>query len=710
MSVNTHVYGNKSTWLPIRQDSSVKLARFTESESIADNIIKTAFTSGVFKADKPYDSSVAHSALGTESMLSHISTYKGGTLLTTDDNNSTPWSFATGTGGNMSHVQSVTTYSNVLTPKTHNNIINSACNPVVDFDYKTLRAVIKVRCYDADFSNPVNVDLATYISDYAASKPKVTCAYLELYDKGTVLSIQGYKGLIIHTDSTYTTNFKLTKDSDYFKNGHIGTYLGTWYGSTGSNANITFYGLLNQNLGSAVLNDNYIDIVAGDLDTVLDSDNRATFYKDYYDGFAEFCIRQVACFGIQFVLDTTYIDVDLEDPETSPDDANQVYIGVLDDSYIGHGDYVRGTAILKQQQYILESADASPYVSSGDDAFDRGDLDSLTHSDISGTGGYTIYNLNDTMMSNLIIWLNSAESGEGGQNYSQYLMSIKYSPFGYHLKGDSETLKVAGHLVNVDTTAVTGCRAYRMDTFDTDTISIDRYYNNFLDFKPYTTMTLKIPFGDTLELDPGEWYGYGLKIRYAVDEITGTGAAMIYKVSSNGALQWSSVNVSMFVDVPVSALNAGTYHNALIQAKNTRNSALLGVATSSLSLGASIATGDAQATAMSGAGLVGSIAAAKQADYNLTHISKSISTVSSAGDISDSYFDWRPNLVIEHRKLLDFDKRVYRDTVGYACLKTVKLGSMSGFTVCSDVDLSGITATATEKAEIKAALQSGVYL
>ena len=56
------------------------------------------------------------------------------------------------------------------------------------------------------------------------------------------------------------------------------------------------------------------------------------------------------------------------------------------------------------------------------------------------------------------------------------------------------------------------------------------------------------------------------------------------------------------------------------------------------------------------------------------------------------------------------DSSVYAHTVGYACLKMGKLSDFTGFTVCSNADLSGITATDAEKEQILRLLQSGVYV
>lgn len=706
MAVRQSIYGDKSSWIPIRQGSSVKLANFGDNTAT----IAKGFSEGKLQKDKGFNTSIVHSALGIESALSRMQVIKNKEVFAEDNNEQTMWSFACG-GGELHDVDATYTDNTyyMLTPKTNQDVITSGAELITDFSYKTLRASIIVSAQDiiTSTSTTVRTDLKTYCEQFSGTHPIITSVALALYEKSgdsfTPLYVRGLKGFIMHNSSVYTT--ALRSASKTFGKGKIGALLGAQYGTQADIATFNILGLLNQRLAEYRIYKTDINIISGDCKIHTDSD-RAYIYIEYFEGFMEYAMHQAACFGIQFVTDTTYIDVDLESDETTEAEAENVYIGVLDADFIGHGDFINGKAILQNKQYGLESADESEYAPLEPEDDDIGDLESMTHNISGGSGGLTIYNMNEANIVRLMQWLNSEESGETGQNYAQYISSVKYSAFGYHLRGSEETVKVGGQLVSVGGVAVKGIKGYRMDSVTTDAYPIERYWNDFRDFEPYTTIALKIPFADTIQLNCGEWYGHNLTVRYAVDEVSGTGIAIIYR----DALQWMSVNVSMFTDVPLTSINAGTYHNALIQAKTTRNSALIGIGASALSVGASAASGNVVGAAASGAGLLTSIERYRQSDYALNHMTKSISRIGSSGDISDFYFEWRPNIIFERRRALTYDKTVYKNTVGYACLKTGKLSQFSGLTVCSDVKLSDFGATAEEKRMIKEALSKGVYL
>ena len=52
----------------------------------------------------------------------------------------------------------------------------------------------------------------------------------------------------------------------------------------------------------------------------------------------------------------------------------------------------------------------------------------------------------------------------------------------------------------------------------------------------------------------------------------------------------------------------------------------------------------------------------------------------------------------------------FAHTYGKVCHTTGLLNDMSGFTVCKNVDVTGITATEEERSMIKTFLESGVFI
>ena len=97
--------------------------------------------------------------------------------------------------------------------------------------------------------------------------------------------------------------------------------------------------------------------------------------------------------------------------------------------------------------------------------------------------------------------------------------------------------------------------------------------------------------------------------------------------------------------------------------------------------------------------------------YILKHTQPTVAITSTASAANAFNMYNKAILFIKRAKMLsDFDAEKYGKTIGYACLKNTTIGDVSGFTVCSDIDLSGIPATADEINAIKSAFESGVYV
>lgn len=708
MSVNTSVYGSKESWLGISTNSTIKLANF------GDNVgtIAKGFSSGKLKLNKAFDNSIVHSALGNESAISRMRTFQGATELDSDNFEQTLWSFATGNDHfyEIDGTWTNNTY-NMLTPVTNNDVKNSVAIPVVNFRYDSIRALITVECSPSVDGKVITTSLHDYVTNYKTTHPKIIHVYMNLYERKegtwTPLNVQGNKGLFVWNPSKYFAHTHMTGKT--FTDGQIGRPICVDWGRNTNKNTIVLLGKFNE--GNSSLPRTDLNLISGDWE-VENISGKGYFYKDYFEGFEEYCMHQCACFGIQFVIDSEYVDVDIDNPETPSEDIENVYIGVLDESYVGHGDFVKGEKIFETDQYDKEAEeiDFNPNIESAD----FGDLETDSHNIVGGSGGHTIYNMTESNMAMLIKFANSEESGETGQNFMNYITSVKYCPFGFHTRGADETVKLNGHLVNVGSVAVTGNKGYRQDTFTSNTITISRFFRDFRDFEPYTTISLKLPFSDTVNLPCAEWYGHNLHVVFSVDEISGTGVAKVYKDD----LIWLTVNCSMAIDVPLTTLNSGSYHNALIQAKTTRNSALLGIGLSAVGVGANISKGDVLGTTMSTGGLIGSLESYRQSEYNLTHLTKPISHIGGTGDMTNFTMSWYPQIVYERcdklsnkksdRYYFDFDN--YAQTVGYACCRPSTLNSETGFVVCNNIDLSGCTLTESEKTEITSLVTSGIIV
>lgn len=132
--VNESVYGTRNTWITLTTGSTVKFANFGDN----DGTIRKGFSTEKLKQNKPYNNSIVHSALGNESAISRMRTFKGAEELSADNFDQLQWSFAC---GSTFFYEVDSTYTNntenMLTPITNNYILNAAIYPIVTYAYKT---------------------------------------------------------------------------------------------------------------------------------------------------------------------------------------------------------------------------------------------------------------------------------------------------------------------------------------------------------------------------------------------------------------------------------------------------------------------------------------------------------------------------------------------------------------------------------------------
>lgn len=246
-------------------------------------------------------------------------------------------------------------------------------------------------------------------------------------------------------------------------------------------------------------------------------------------------------------------------------------------------------------------------------------------------------------------------------------------------------------------------------------------YGDFRDYQPYTTMELYIPLCGTVEIDPEFFVGHNIEIIMMYDIYTGACTAGIYR--DNFTL-WKAVNGQIGADIPVSAMQMGTYQNAIhsLQAAQKQNeirlaSSAVTVAAGAAALIAAPATGGTSLIAGAGlisgaAGLLSGVMQEQNYDYQIEH-TQPIPAQTTAAETQNNFCvgGLYPILYVKRAKMLQgYDAEIYSHTIGNACLINGQVGSQTGLVMCSSVDLSGVPATVEEINAIKQALGKGVYV
>lgn len=440
-------------------------------------------------------------------------------------------------------------------------------------------------------------------------------------------------------------------------------------------------------------------------------------------------MQMAACFGIPFTdkdkvtFPINYVDDDL-------------YLPVIDDNGITHGEYTHGTDNTLNDLYEADSIRDKNYVP-------EKPVDDNTYSNITGfnsiSGGasmtrrYVLDKANvDTLSDDL--WTISSELAtvQGDIDYNNFeakvidnflvtspidcIVSLKRFPFDVpHTFSNTKELVKLGK----NTATAQGYATYNVfNTVQFKGINIyKRFGGCFLDYEPYTQYELYVPFCGTTPLQAADIIGHTLNVRLQIDLLTGTCTAYIMADS----LVIETLTGSVACDLQVTGTDTTYMNGAIVNSiTNARN--------------AKTQQEVAKTSVFSPSGLLGSVmnpwktagnitqanTNRYQADYDLQHIQTPLHSMGTASALTGWYQEFNARLMIYYPMGDAIISSVppslanltnYGHTTGFATVENKTLSNYTGLTVCSDADLSGISqATATEKEMIYNALTGGVYI
>lgn len=217
----------------------------------------------------------------------------------------------------------------------------------------------------------------------------------------------------------------------------------------------------------------------------------------------------------------------------------------------------------------------------------------------------------------------------------------------------------------------------QFSSLDCGTCAIPETFGNATDYKPYTSVSIFLPFIGFRDLDIDDVMGSTLHVKYKIDVFTGSCLATI-DVTRNGITQtlYQFAGDCSF-DLPVTARDRTNLLKAI--------PAVVG------------------ASAVGGA--VGTIAGITGIANGLReNVRRTGSFTGSTGAMGGK----KPFVVINRTE--PYDANNYNNLYGFPSNKRVTLGSMVGFTKVKDVHVEGIACTENEKLLIESALKEGVML
>lgn len=401
----------------------------------------------------------------------------------------------------------------------------------------------------------------------------------------------------------------------------------------------------------------------------------------------------------------------------------KMHIPVFDAKGVTTGEWKSGTAAAQEPNATWgDPFEDSPYIPSngGDDD----DFGNLNNSIYRGVNFYNLkmYALTETQLLAFLSTVNAMYTGDNdtlqmdldfkGSNPNDYIIGL----YGYPFDIPNLTSLVTINLGPVDTGVQ--CRSVA-DNFYGElsfgSMYIAPYYNDFRDYEPYTSIELYVPLCGTVKLDPALYIGHTINLYYVFDPSTGNLSAKICRDNIVDKI----LDGAICVQIPITSANMGDYQRSIHQIKTQILKTAIDAGRSMLPSSSFIMSamsenvGGMVSSAPKNPISVGIDVGLKAGEirYELTHTQPHISTTGTADPLNALNMDNHAFVFIKRAKMLQgYDADIYSHTVGNACLIQSKIGDMSGFIKCSNVDLSGIPATADEINAIQTALQNGIYV
>lgn len=210
-------------------------------------------------------------------------------------------------------------------------------------------------------------------------------------------------------------------------------------------------------------------------------------------------------------------------------------------------------------------------------------------------------------------------------------------------------------------------------------------FGNFLDYEPFTTASLYIPYVGIVPISTADFMGQTISCKMVVDITTGSCTAIVF--ANNIPIIYKNGNIG--VEIPITGTNSAEYASRIM---------------GGLTSGASdIALGAASKNVGQIVSGVGQIADSALSVNNTMY--------NTAGSSSPACGLWQPqNCYFIIQRPVPIIPGSYGHNVGYACNYQANLSELSGFTCCYNTDVNTLYATEEEKNEIVRLLGQGVYL
>lgn len=752
----------------IPRSHRILLANFGEN----DSTIEKAMTEDILPLGSAWDNTLSYAALGAEHPLSQIQYhyYNGESaepkklqVLNADARTTTNYALGLdGSGGYTDLNVIVTKGFEYSSNKARYNRYNAGAEydstysgyklfkPFTQIPVKRCILVPYVKAFYSDFSYGTTFDLNDYVTNRKGSFPNITQISLSIItdrndsydpDEGTGTpsraALGDITGGVVLEPLTYGNSYDdpstAVKTDNSFRPILSNAIAGALIDKT-----------LPSNQGTNVW---CVPVASGfgldftkifdNIDGAINDNNESRFYCDAAlysaDDIREAVRHMTACYGL-FFADS------LSDAQTKKLDDPGIMLGTLVEG-VGHGAYTSGADNKQQMQWNMDDIHEVEYDPSNPPAIDPNTYNgSMQSNDLTFLQTATSrYNMTYVSFINLCgkLWDAMALIPAGDpvndyclnefltQNPIDCIVSVKYFPITESLVELNTAVNL--HLGKYDTGI--GCYPAKSSLrVDCGSLFIFPRFGknkpNWLDLM--TTITLYLPFCGTLQLDPEKYMNRWVNVEYAIDLITGNCSAYV-SVHGDALNPVDGLGNKVITDIasgncgielPVTGIQHITLESQLYNAtENLKalrvNGAIAGLQ-SLLGLGKAASSGDItgglQALGSTGSTLYNIVHSENVAEYNLQHTQLPVKMIGTTSSMTGAMCELHPTIIFERPVVPDINESAYAHTVGYACCKSGKVKSFSGYTEFASVQLEGFAATSAEKSMILNQLKAGVII
>lgn len=447
----------------------------------------------------------------------------------------------------------------------------------------------------------------------------------------------------------------------------------------------------------------------------------------------------------------------------SSEETSEIEVGVT--AYVDGAETIHVNAVAKGITTADPNASggiSAPSVPTGtfDDMSDPVPIQAIPDISAANVGLVSLFKPTRVELANLgsYLWTHLLDFIENLQKFftnpMDYMIALNIMPCN-PATGTPRRIKIGNFLTDITMAPVVS----QWFEFNCGTIKINPYWGSALDYAPNTKVTMMLPFIGSVALNTDEVMGQNIGLVYRIDLLSGNCVAMvtinsdvIYQFTGECAVpvpmtasDWSRV-YSAFVGAVVAvgvgavgahaAMSGATGVGNMIGAANAATDASKAVSAAGRAFSQVNQTSkgiagvramrqdlvEAANLALQGGEMASSAPAQVGRALRASRIANTVNNVATtvmtgkqqiyhSGSISGSsgmLGNRIPYVMLEypHQSLADN----YKHYVGYPSNMTALLGTLSGYTECEQVIISGITATDPELEEIMEALKGGVYL